>query len=118
MNCAAQLKTTDSTTVSTPALKRILAAAEQKKILDGQVIILNQRISGLQLTINDLQERDTATVGSYERQILTMKDQRTLMEAQVKTFEKMVRKERIKRKVTGFAGILTTGIALYFATKN
>ena len=113
MSCAGQLRTSDSTTVSTPALKRILVAAEQKKVLEQQVVILNQRISGLELTINDLAEKDTATVGSYERQIALMKDQRILFENQIKTFEKMVIKERRKRFWTSVAGTLTTGIGVY-----
>ena len=94
-------------------IKKILAAAEQKKVLEQQVVILNQRISGLELTINDLAEKDTATVGSYERQIALMKDQRILFENQIKTFEKMVIKERRKRFWTSVAGTLTTGIGIY-----
>lgn len=117
MNLSAQPKTLDSVKISKPALQRILAAAQQRDVLNSQVVILNQRIDGMQLTINDLQDRDTATVGSYERQMIVMREQRTLLEAQVKTFERMLRRERIKRKITGAAGILTTGIALYFATK-
>lgn len=113
----AQPKVSDSVKISKPALQRILTAAKQTRELEAQIVTLTSRIDLLQGNINEYKQRDTATVNTYERQILADKQTRTLLEAQVSTFDKMLRKERTKRKITGFMGILTTGIALYFATK-
>jgi hypothetical protein len=113
MNSLSQPKSLDSVKISKPALQRILTAAKQKAVLEEQVIILNQRIAGLELTINDLIEKDTATVGSYERQIALMKDQRILFEAQIKTFERMIIKARRKQWWTSVLGGVTTGVGIY-----
>lgn len=110
MNLNGQLRITDSTTVSTPALKRILAAAEQKKVLEQQVSILNERISGYELTIKTLNERDTATVGSYERQLTVMKDQRKTFEDEIKNNEKVIRKLKRKNLFTSIGGL--TGVVI------
>jgi hypothetical protein len=118
MNSNGQLRITDSTTVSNVALRRILTAAEQKKVLDEQVILLNQRIAGFELVIKEYKEKDTATVGSYERQISTMKEQRKIFEDQIKQNEKIIRK--LKRKVfwTSAAGIAGMGtMAFLLLTK-
>lgn len=117
-NSKAQLKTTDSTTVSTAALKRILTAAEQKKVLDGQVVILNDRIVLLQGIIDRQIDKDTATVGSYERQIAVMKEQRVIYDDQIKTFEKLLRREKRKRFFTGAAGMASTIAMIFLSLKK
>lgn len=115
MSSGAQLRTSDSTTVSNAALRRILTAAEQKKVLDEQVVILNERIAGYEAMIKHFQDKDTATVGSYEREIALMKDQRKILEDQIKGNEKVIRK--LKRKVfwtsvVGVAGMGTMAFLL------
>jgi putative NADH-flavin reductase len=111
MNLNGQLKSLDSTTVSNVALRRILTAAQQKSILDSQVVILNQRITGQEQIISALNAKDTATVGSYERQIAVMKDERKILEKEVK---------KIKRKLfwrtVGGVG-LTAGLVALYITK-
>lgn len=113
MNSGGQSRITDSTTVSNVALRRILTAAEQKKVLDEQVVLLNQRISGFELIVQQYKDKDTATVGSYERQIAIMKDQRIIFEGQIKQNEKIIRK--LKRKVfwTSAAGVAGMGVMAY-----
>lgn len=114
-NSEAQLRTSDSTTVSNAALRRILIAAEQKKVLDEQVILLNQRITGFEEIVRELKAKDTATVGSYERQIAVMKDQRTVFETAIKDREKEIR--RYKRKLfwrtAGGVTLAAAGVYLY-----
>lgn len=117
MNCAAQPKVSDSVTISTVALKRILTAAEQKKVLDGQVVILNDRINLLQAIIDKQGEKDSVTVESYEQQLKVMREERTIFQDQIKTFEKLLRREKRKRMLTGAAGLISTGIVIYLATK-
>lgn len=118
MNCAAQSSRTDSTTVSNAALRRILTAAEQKKVLDEQVILLNQRINGFELMVKELKDKDTATVGTYEREIALMKDQRKVFESAITAKEKEIR--RMKRKLffrTAGWLMLTGTIAYLYFTK-
>lgn len=115
----AQLKTTgDSTTVSNAALRRILIAAEQKKVLDEQVILLNQRITGYESMVQQYKDKDTATVGSYERQIAVMKDQRTIFESAIAAKEKEIRRYKRKLFFRTAGGLMLTGtIAYLYFTK-
>lgn len=118
MNSEGQSRSTDSTTVSNASLRRILIAAEQKKVLDEQVVLLNQRISGYELMVQQYKDKDTATVGSYEREIAIMKDQRKIFEDAIKGNEKVIRK--LKRKVfwTSAAGVAGMGtMAFLLLTK-
>lgn len=108
MNSGGQSRITDSTTVSNAALRRILTAAEQKKVLDEQVILLNQRIAGYEEMVKQYKDKDTATVGSYEREIGLMKDQRKVLEDQIKANEKVIRK--LKRKVFWTASFGVAGM--------
>lgn len=94
--CAAQLKRSDSTTVSNEALRRVYTAALQKKNLDSQVVILNQRIEGLELVIKEYQDMDTATRASYERQIVVLGEERKILEAEISRLNKDVRKWKRK----------------------
>lgn len=91
----------------------MLIAAEQSKVLKEQVAILDARILNYQSLITNLNQKDSATVASYELQIKTMKEQRALHEDQIKTMEKMIRTEKRKRTLTTIAGTLTTVIGLY-----
>lgn len=113
MNSEGQSKNSDSTTVSTPALKRILVAAEQKKVLEQQIVILNERIAGYEGIIEALQDRDSATISGYEKQISIMKDQRGIFEGEINLLNKEIKKLNRKvfwTSVAGIAGITTLGI--------
>jgi len=113
MNCAAQLKTSDSTTTSTVALKRILAAAQQRNVLLEQVDILNKRIENYQNIINTLNEKDSLTIASYEAQIKNMNEVEVIYENEIKNLGKQIRKERRKRKWTAFGGLALTSAFVY-----
>ena len=113
MSCAGQSKTTDTLCFPVEVIRKVLIAAEQKKILEQQVTILNDRIAGFQQEIKLLTDKDAETVASYDRQIAEMLEQRKVFEQQLKDFEKIVRKERRKRFWTAAGGVVTTGIAAY-----
>lgn len=113
INSVAQSNHSDSTTVSNAALRRILIAAEQKKVLDEQVILLNQRISGLQDVIKVMTDKDTATVGSYERQIALMKDQRKVFEDEVARLNKEIKRYKRKLFFRTAGGLILTGTMAY-----
>lgn len=113
LNLEAQSNRSDSTTVSTVALKRILTAAQQKNVLQEQVSILNDRIKNYQDIITNLNEKDSATVEGFNLQIQTMNQEKIIYEDQIKTLEKMLKKEQRKRKLTAFGGVALTGIVTY-----
>lgn len=113
MNSEAQWSRTDSTTVSNAALRRILIAAEQKKVLDEQVILLNQRITGYEAMVRQYKDKDTATVGGYEREIALMKDQRKIFETAISDKEKEIRKYKRKLFFRTAGGLLITGGLFY-----
>ena len=117
-NCAGQSKATDTLCFPVETIKKVLIAAEQKKVLEGQVILLNQRIMGLNDIVRNMVEKDSVTVKLYTDQIQITKEQKSLYQSQITSLEKAVRKERRKRFWTGAGGVVRTGIALYlFATK-
>ena len=113
MNSDGQSRNTDSTTVSNVALRRILTAAEQKKVLDEQVLLLNQRIAGYESMVQQYKDKDTATVGSYEREIALMKDERKIFESAIKDKEKQIRKYKRKLFFRTAGGVLVTGGLVY-----
>lgn len=67
-------------------------AALQKKLLEEQLFILNQRIEGFELVIKEYQDMDVATKESYEKQIAVMKDERKIFESEISRLNKDVRK--------------------------
>lgn len=108
----------DTICVKIVTYQKLVIAAEQKKLLEQQVSILNERIVGYEAMIKFLNEKDTATVGSYERQIAVMHDQRKIFEAALKDNEKVIRK--LKRKIfwTSAAGVVGMGtMAFLLLTK-
>lgn len=108
----------DSIRLSVPAVRNMLIAAEQSKVLKEQVVILNDRISNYENIVVNLKQKDSMTVVSFQSQIVTMKEQRALLEDQIKGFERLLKIEKRKRTMTTLAGTLTTGIAMYlFITK-
>jgi ASC-1-like (ASCH) protein len=113
MSCAGQSKITDTICFPVEVVKKVLIAAEQKKVLDGQVILLNQRIEGLQAVVKNLEEKDSATVAAYNTQIEVMKEQKEIFQSQLDGYEKLLRKEKRKRFWTGVLGAATTAGATY-----
>jgi hypothetical protein len=113
MSCAGQSITTDTLCFPVSVIKKVLIAAEQKKVLDSQVIILNERIANFQLVIATLNAKDSATVAKYEAEIKVMKDQRVVFEEQIKNYDKLLKREKRKRILTTVGGVLSTCLGLF-----
>lgn len=96
------------------AVRKVLIAAEQKKVLAEQVTLLNMRIAGMENQINTLKQKDAQTVKSYEDQLVEIRNQRNTFEEQIKELNKIIKKEKRKRKLTALAGLVTTGAAIFF----
>lgn len=113
MNCAGQQRTSDSTTISNDALRRILTAAQRHNVLKEQVDILNKRIENYQSIIQTLNERDSVTVSSYEAQIKNIQEVVAIYENQLKETGKELKKERRKRKWQAFGGLAAISCITY-----
>ena len=113
LNFAGQSQTTDTICFPVEVAKKVLIAAEQKKELDKQVSLLNERISNLQQLITTLEDKNSLIAQGYQLQIKTLLEEKATYEDQIKTYEKLLRKERRKRKAVAGAGITVAGILTY-----
>lgn len=113
--------TTDTLCFPVRIIQKVLIAAEQKKVLDSQVIVLNQRIAEKDSIISLLKFKDETNqqvIQTYEDEIAQMKQQREILEKQIKENDKVIRK--LKRKVfwTSLGGIAGMGtLAFLLLTK-
>lgn len=80
--------------------------------------MMNDRIVLLQSMVQELEAKDSATVANYTGQIAALNEQKKLFEDQIKTYEKLLKKERFKRKLTAASGVVTTGLAVFLALKK
>lgn len=98
-----------------------MIAAEQKKVLEEQVIVLNKRITEKDSIVSLFKSKDDTSkqvIQTYENEIAVMKDQRKIFETEIKQNEKIIRK--LKRKVfwTSAAGVVGMGtMAFLLLTK-
>jgi hypothetical protein len=96
--------------------KKIMTAAEQKKVLEERISLLNEDIRLLGERIDNLKANEslsTQIIGTYTDQIKTMQDQRKLFEIELAAANKALRKEKRKTKGVAFLGIFITGIMGY-----
>ena len=89
---------------------------EKGEVYKQQVTLLNNRISLLNSQISELQEKDSANSVSSRNQIKLLLQEKELHQDQIKIMEKMILREKRKRKWTAVAGILSTGAAIYLST--
>lgn len=117
-NYATLSQTTDTICAPVSQMKKVYAAAAQKKIVDSLLLIANSQVAELKSQISLLEERDIETRNNYQRQIDNLERQTALYIEQVKGFEKLLRRERTKRRLITGAGILTTTAALLMGLKK
>ena len=113
LSFAGQSQTTDTICFQVDVAKKVLIAAEQKKELDKQVSLLNERINNLQQLITALEDKNSLTAQGYQLQIKTLLEEKSTYEDQIATYEKLLRKEKRKRKAVAGAGITVVGILTY-----
>lgn len=124
---AGSSQTTDTICLPLEQAKKVLADAKQKPVLQEQISLLRTDISLLNLRIvekdgiiKDLEKKDGNNAGI----IRELQDQKELMQKQidlhldqVKTMERMIRREKRKRFWATAAGVLTTAGAIFLTTK-
>lgn len=94
-------------------MKKVYAAAAQKKVADSLLSIAERQVSQLQNTIKLLNEKDLELKLMYEGQIANLNQQIAIYKDQITGYEKLLRREKRKRFFTSAAGVLTTGIMAY-----
>ena len=112
-NFAGQSQTTDTLCFPVPVIRKVLIAASQKKVCDSLLIISERQVAQLNNTIDLLTEKDTTLRSMYQGQIDNLNNQIALYKDQIKGYEKLVKKERFRRKLATVGGILTTGTMIY-----
>lgn len=118
MNFGGLSQTIDTLCFPRPVLKKLLTAAEQKKVLDSQVVILQGRISLKDDIIRQLYQRDSITTLSYESEIKIYKEKEDVYKDQLAGYERLLRREKRKRFFITLSGLLTTGAMTYLFIKK
>lgn len=108
-----QSQTTDTLCFPVPVIQKILIDAKQKKYADSLVIVYRSDINILGGKIQALEIKDSTNNqinSTYQAMIGTMKEQRGILEGQITTLTKQLRKQKNKTKLTAISGLLLTGI--------
>lgn len=110
--------TTDTICIEVPKFKKIYAAALQKKVADSLLAISEKQVAQLQNTITLLGDKDAEQKAMFDNQLDLLHQEINLYKDQIAGYERLVKKERRKRRLATAGGILTTGIMAYlFITK-
>lgn len=108
-----QLNPNDTICFKIQEVQNLLIVAKQGNGFKERVTILNERIVNLQGIIQNLQERDSATVVGYEKRISELYLQKGIYETEIARLEKENRKLRRKVRWTAIAGVLSTAGAFF-----
>lgn len=123
MSFAGSSQATDTICLPFEQVKKVLVDAKQKPVLlekidllSADIVLLNKRIAIKDSIINlmelsEMSSQEIIKVLKEEKQI--MQDQRKVFEGQLSSYEKLLRKERRKRRWTAVGGIMLTGAATY-----
>lgn len=74
-----------------------MIAAKQGDVLKEQVKILNEKVTLLQSMVLNLEQKDSANTSQSVNQVALFKQEIDLYKDQIKTFEKLLRREKRKR---------------------
>ena len=94
-----------------------MIAAKQGDVLKEQVKILNERVTLLQSMVLNLEQKDSANTSQSVNQVALFKQEIDLYKDQIKTFEKLLRREKRKLFFATAGGVMTSGIILYLTNK-
>lgn len=119
-----QISDTSKVLLSKKDALKVLAKGYEAKALEQQKDLLLNRVDTLKarITIKEMQIVNlNAEVDNYKN-IIVSKDaiinlqgeQRKIWEANISDLNKQVKRLRVQKKLTAFAGLLTTGIAVFF----
>lgn len=96
--------------------RKLVIAAEQKKVLEQQMVIMNLRIAEKDSIISLLKFKDetnTQVIQTYEDELAVMKDQRKIFETAIAGAKKEVRRYKRKLFWRTAGGVMITGALAY-----
>lgn len=85
---------------------------------DSLLSISEKQVAQLNVSMSLLSEKETETKANYEMQLANLTNQITLYKEQINGYERLVKRDRRKRRLTTAAGILTTGAALFLSLQK
>jgi len=104
-------------------LKKLLNDARQRPVLQERIALLNddinllnKRIIEKQSIIDDYRDKDTAhirIVGTYEKEIAVMEEQKKTYQAEIDRLNSELKKEKRKRFWSSVGGVAGIGIMAY-----
>lgn len=120
---AGNSQTTDTICLPLAQVKKVLADAKQKPVLlekitllQADIRIMEERIAGKEAIIYNMERDQLASqdiIDQLKEEKQLYEEQKKIMLDQARSFEKLLKKEKRKRRWTAFAGILSTGIVTY-----
>ena len=113
-------KPVTDTLIPTPdtTLRKLLIAGEERNNLKRQVRNLEEQIKLLNDVIQEHVGKDELQEAFYKNQMDNLKDQLAKTKEIADAFEREAKRERRKRRLITFCGVLTTGAALYLSLKK
>jgi membrane-bound lytic murein transglycosylase len=94
-----------------PVIQKVLIAAQQKKVLDSLVVVLNSDIRSYEIAVKELSIKDSTNkeiIATYENIIKAKDEQRKILEGEIVSLNKQIKKWKRKTRLTAIAGVLTT----------
>lgn len=109
---------TDTICRPVPEYKVVYRDAKLYRYTDSLLKLVEQQVKELEGQIKLLNEKDGELKAMYDNQLDILRQEITLYKDQINGYEKLVKRERRKRRLATAGGILTTGLMAYlFITK-
>ena len=112
-NLELQSQTTDTICAPVAQMKKVYAAAAQKKVADSLLVIAEKQVAELNNQITLLDGKNAEQKAMCDNQLELLYQEISLYKDQIQGYEKLLRKERRKRFFTTAGGLLTTGLMAF-----
>lgn len=113
LNYTGLSQTSDTVCFPIAHAKKVLIAAEQGKEYQKQVGLLTERLALKDQIISQMNERDSLVRAGYENQMAILKQELDLRKDQMEGYERLLKKEKRKRRAVAAAGLTATGVLTY-----
>lgn len=120
---AGNSQTTDTICLPVAQAKKVLADAKQKplllekiQLLQADIKLMEERIAAKESIINNMEAEAMSSqeiIDQLKEEKQMYEEQKKIMLDQARAFEKLLKKEKRKRRWTAFAGFVSTGIVTY-----
>lgn len=94
----------------------MLIAAQQKKLLQEEVTILEQRLQQKDAIVKAYEGKDNnnaAIIETYKAEIKVMKNQRAVYDTELKLINRTLKRQKRKTFFTALAGVASTTAAIF-----